>query len=132
MQLKPGLVGTATLVVAEEHTAARLGSGRADVLASPVMITLMEAAAVACVERHLPEGKESLGVHVDVAHVAPTPVGMRVTARAELREVSGRKLTFDVEARDEKEVIGTGSHTRAVVDAQRFRASVAAKQTPVA
>ncbi len=127
MHLKPGLVGTATLVVAREHTAAHLGSGRADVLASPVMITLMEAAAVACVERLLPEGKESLGVHVDVAHTAPTPVGMSVTARAELREVSGRKLTFDVEARDARETIGTGTHMRVVVDAERFRANVAAK-----
>jgi predicted thioesterase len=127
MHLKPGLLGTATLVVGEEHTAARLGSGRAPVLATPIMIALMEAAAVDCVERLLPEGQESLGVRVAVDHTAATPVGLAVTATAELEEVSGRTLIFYVEARDPHEVIGKGRHERVVVDSLRFRDKVRGK-----
>jgi fluoroacetyl-CoA thioesterase len=129
--LQPGRTGSATLVVGEAHTAPRVGSGRAPVLATPMMIALMEAAAVDCVEQALPSGHESLGVRIDVEHSAPTPVGMTVTATAELLEVSGRTLTFRVEARDDDAPIGKGRHTRVVVDAERFRAKVAAKQTPV-
>jgi predicted thioesterase len=127
MDLKPGRIGTAALTVGEEHTAAQLGSGRAPVLASPIMIALMEAAAVDCVERLLPEGQESLGVRVEVEHIAPTPVGLAVTATAELVEASGRTLSFYVEARDAVELIGKGRHTRVVVDAGRFRSKVRAK-----
>jgi len=130
MTLMPGLVGTAELVVAEAHTAPQLGSGRAPVLATPMMIALMEAAAVACVEARLAEGQESLGVRIEVEHTAATPVGLKVTARAELTEVSGRTLTFAVEARDSNEIIGKGRHTRIIVDAARFRAKVRAKQPP--
>jgi fluoroacetyl-CoA thioesterase len=125
--LKPGLVGTAGLVVAEEHTAPRLGSGRAPVLATPIMVALMEGAAVDCVERGLPDGQETLGVRVEVEHIAATPVGMRVTARAELTEIDGRALVFKVEARDEREIIGKGRHVRVLVDTSRFRAKVGAK-----
>lgn len=127
MNLKPGLLGTATLIVGEEHTAPRLGSGRAPVLATPIMIALMEAAAVDCVERLLGEGQESLGVRIGVDHTAGTPVGLAVTATAELEEVDGRKLVFYVEARDAREIIGKGRHERVVVDSERFRAKVRAK-----
>ena len=125
--LQPGRVGTVTLIVAEEHTAPRLGSGRAPVLGSPAMIALIEAAAVACVEDQLADGQETLGIHLDVEHIAATPVGLSVTATARLIEVSGRKLLFNVEARDARELIGRGRHTRVVVDSARFRAKVAAK-----
>ncbi len=127
MELKPGLLGTATLVVGEEHTAPRVGSGRAPVFATPMMVALMEAAAVDCVERLLNEGQETLGIRIDVDHTAGTPVGLAVTATAELKEVNGRKLTFYVEARDQREVIGKGRHERIVVDEARFRAKVRAK-----
>jgi fluoroacetyl-CoA thioesterase len=130
-QLQPGRTGTATFVVGEEHTALRVGSGRALVLATPMMIALMEAAAVGCVEKALPAGFESLGVRIDVEHSAPTPIGMTVTAIAELTEVSGRMLSFRVEAHDDAGVIGKGRHTRVVVDADRFRAKVAARRAPV-
>jgi fluoroacetyl-CoA thioesterase len=129
--LQPGRIGSATLVVGEAHTAPRVGSGRAPVLATPMMIALMEAAAVDCVEQALPSGHESLGVRIDVEHSAPTPVGMTVTATAELLEASSRTLTFRVEARDDDGLIGKGRHTRVVVDVERFRAKVAAKRTPV-
>jgi fluoroacetyl-CoA thioesterase len=120
MHLKLGTIGTAELVVAPEHTAPRVGSGRIAVLATPVMINLIEAAALACVEHLLPEGHQSLGIHLDVKHFAATPVGMRVTATAELTGVEGRRLSFRVLARDEVEPIGEGSHERVVVNVDRF------------
>jgi predicted thioesterase len=125
--LQPGQVGTASLVVTEAHLAPALGSGRAPVFATPAMVALIEAAAVACVEDQLAQGQETLGIHIDVEHIAATPAGLAVTATAELVEVSGRKLVFKVEARDGRELIGRGRHTRIVVDAARFRAKAAAK-----
>lgn len=127
MDLKPGLEGTATLVVGPEHTAERMGSGRAPVLATPMMVALMEAAAVDCIERHLGEGQESLGIKIEVEHIAPTPVGLTVTASATLTGVDGRAMTFSLRASDEREVIGRGTHTRVAVDGARFRAKVATK-----
>jgi fluoroacetyl-CoA thioesterase len=118
--LKLGTIGTAELVVAPEHTAPRVGSGRIAVLATPVMINLIEAAALACVEHLLPEGHQSLGIHLDVKHFAATPVGMRVTATVELTGVEGRRLSFRVLARDEVEPIGEGTHERVVVNVDRF------------
>jgi predicted thioesterase len=125
--LQPGRIGSASVVVDEEHTAPRLGSGRAPVFASPAMIALIEAAAVACVEDQLDPSQETLGIHLDVEHIAATPVGLKVIATAELIERNGRKLVFKVEARDERELIGRGRHTRVIVDSARFRAKVAAK-----
>jgi fluoroacetyl-CoA thioesterase len=125
--LQLGRVGTASLVVTEAHLAPALGSGRAPVFATPAMVALIEAAAVACVEDQIMQGQESLGIHIDVEHIAATPAGLTVTAMAELVEVSGRKLVFKVEARDGRELIGRGRHTRIVVDAARFRAKAAAK-----
>ena len=127
MPLEPGLVGTATLTVTDAHTAARMGSGRAAVFATPMMIALMEAAAVDAIERTLPEGQESLGTSIEVEHIAATPIGVTVQARATLRHVEGRKLTFDVEAHDERELIGRGRHTRVLVDSARFRAKAQTK-----
>jgi predicted thioesterase len=125
--LQPGRVGTASLVVTEAHLAPALGSGRAPVFATPAMVALIEAAAVACVEDQLAQGQETLGIHIDIEHIAATPAGLTVTATAELAEVSGRKLVFKVEARDGRELIGRGRHTRIVVDTARFRARAAAK-----
>jgi fluoroacetyl-CoA thioesterase len=119
-RVAPGLRGTAELVVAPEHTAPFVGSGRIAVLATPVMINLIEAAALAAVEHLLPVGHQSLGIHLDVSHVAATPVGLRVTASAEVLRVEGRTVTFRVEARDDYEVIGGGTHQRFVVSVARF------------
>lgn len=118
--LKPGLQGSAALVVGEEHTAPRVGSGRVHVLATPVMINLFEAAALDAIERLLPPGHQSLGTVLNVRHIAATPVGMRVTARAEVLGVEGRTIRFRVEAHDEKDLIGDGTHERVVVNVAKF------------
>jgi fluoroacetyl-CoA thioesterase len=125
--LRPGLAGSAELKVAVEHTAPSIGSGLVPVLATPVMINVIEAAALAAVEHLLPAGHQSLGIHLDVRHFAATPIGMRVRATAELVGVDGRTLTFRVEARDDKEPIGDGSHQRVVVNVARFDARVQKK-----
>jgi len=119
-KLVPGLKGSVHLTVGAEHTAPSIGSGKVPVLATPVMINLIEAAALAAVEHLLPEGHQSLGIHLDVRHFAATPIGMEVTATAELTAVDGRTLTFAVTARDEKEAIGGGTHQRVVVNVARF------------
>jgi predicted thioesterase len=126
-KLHPGLEGHAELVVGEEHTAPRIGSGRVHVLATPVMINLMEAAALDAVENLIPAGHQSLGTRLDVRHIAATPVGMRVRATARLVSVEGRTLEFRVEAHDEKDLIGGGSHQRLVVNVARFDQRVQAK-----
>src|SRR5271168_4452024 len=115
-----GLTGTAQLLVGPEHTAPFVGSGRIAVLATPVMINVIEAAALAAIEHLLPQGHQSLGIHLDVSHTAATPVGVRVTATAEVVRLEGRTVTFRVEARDEFEPIGGGTHQRVVVSVARF------------
>lgn len=126
--IRPSLTGHAALVVAPEHTAPRVGSGRIAVLATPVMINLIEAAALAAAEHLLPAGHQSLGIQLDVGHFAATPVGMRVVATAEVVAVEGRSITFKVSARDEREEIGGGAHKRVVVDVARFDERVRKKQ----
>jgi len=118
--LKPGLVGHAELTVGEEHTAPRVGSGKVHVLATPVMINLFEAAALAACEHLLPPGHQSLGTVLDVRHIAATPVGMKVRARAEVTGIEGRTIRFRVEAHDERELIGDGAHERVVVNVEKF------------
>jgi fluoroacetyl-CoA thioesterase len=119
-RIAPGLTGAAEIVVGPEHTAPFVGSGRIAVLATPVMINLIEAAALAAVEHLLPAGHQSLGIQLDVSHTAATPVGLRVTATAEVTKVEGRNITFRVGARDDFESIGGGTHRRVVVSVARF------------
>ena len=126
-QLKQGVVGRADLIVGEEHTAPRVGSGRVHVLATPVMINLIEAAALSAIEHLLPAGFQSLGTLLNVRHIAATPVGMRVTATAEVTAVEGRTIRFRVEARDERDLIGDGTHERVVVNVAKFDERVRGK-----
>src|SRR6187200_704522 len=128
-RITPGLIGTAEIVVAPKDTAPFIGSGLVPVLATPVMINVIEAAALAAVEHLLPAGHQSLGIHLDIRHFAATPIGMRVRATAELTAVDGRTLSFRVEARDDKEPIGDGSHQRVVVNVARFDQRVQKKLT---
>ena len=125
--LKEGLTGSAKITVGEEHTAPRVGSGLVHVLATPVMINLMEAAALQAIEALLPSGHQSLGTHLDVGHYAATPVGMNLRATAVVTRVEGRTVEFRVEASDDKERVGDGRHTRVVVNVERFDARVQRK-----
>jgi len=118
--IKPGLHGAIEIVVGAQHTAPHIGSGRVHVLATPVMVNLMEAAALQAVEGLLPPGHQTVGIHLDITHVAATPVGMRVRAHAELSRVEQRTLTFKVHAEDEKERIGEGLHERIIINLERF------------
>jgi len=118
--IRPGMTGSAEIVVGPEHTAPFVGSGRIAVLATPVMINVIEAAALAAIEHLLPAGHQSLGIRLDISHTAATPVGLRVTATAEVVRLEGRTVSFRVEAHDEIEPIGGGSHERVVVSVARF------------
>ena len=118
--LKPGSTGTTEILVGTRDTAPHIGSGKIKVLATPIMVMMMEEAALNAVEGLLPEGHQTVGVRLDVSHTAATPVGMRVKASAELIKVEGRKLVFRVTAQDEKEPIGTGTHERIIVNVARF------------
>jgi fluoroacetyl-CoA thioesterase len=129
--LQPGLRGEASLVIANEHTAQHLGSGSVKVLATPQMALLMERAGVAAVDHLLPEGYRTVGTHLDVHHLAPSPIGLEVRATAELLAVDGRRLTFRVEARETgaggEQLVGEGTHQRVIIDVQRFSDRVAQK-----
>lgn len=126
-KLAPGLTGRAELVVSDEHTAPRVGSGHVHVLATPVMINLFEAAALDAVDQYLPAGYQSLGTVLNVRHIAATPVGLKVFALAKILKVEGRTVFLSVEARDEKELIGDGLHERVVVNVEKFSLRVAKK-----
>jgi predicted thioesterase len=119
-KLKTGLKGHAQILVSEAQTAPRVGSGRVRVLATPVMINMMEAAALDAIESLLPEGHQSLGTHLNVGHYAATPVGMTLRATAEVTRIDGRNVEFRVEAFDDRERIGDGTHARVVVNVERF------------
>jgi predicted thioesterase len=118
--LVPGLVGESSDVVNDGNTAARWGSGLVASFSTPAMIGMMETAAFNSTRPVLPSTQTTVGTAVNIKHLAATPPGMRVHARAELLEVDGRKLLFKVEAWDEVEKIGEGTHIRFIVDAERF------------
>jgi fluoroacetyl-CoA thioesterase len=125
-----GLSGSAELVVGDAHTAPRIGSGKVRVLATPVMINLIEAAALTAVESLLPPGYQSLGTLLHVRHIAATPVGMRVRASVEVERVEGRTIFFKVQVHDERELIGEGTHERVVVNVAKFDQRVQKKLLP--
>jgi predicted thioesterase len=119
-RLHAGLSGRVEIVVAEKHTAPHVGSGHVHVLATPVMVNLMEAAALQAVDGLLPEGFQTVGTKLDIRHFAATPVGLRASARAEVVAIEGRTLTFRLSAEDEREPIGDGTHERIVINVARF------------
>jgi fluoroacetyl-CoA thioesterase len=125
MALEIGMRGEATLVVGEEHTAEAFGAGGVRVFGTPMMIGLMENAAWRLVQPHLGEGETTVGTLVNVRHLAATPVGDTITASAELVELAGRRLVFRVSARDSRQLIGEGTHERALISLERFLARLA-------
>lgn len=126
-RIATGATGAKQLVVAVEHTAARWGSGSLYVLSTPHMVALMEGAAVNAVDPLLPEGYCTVGTRLEVRHMAATPMGQDVTARAELLEIDGRRLVFRVEATDGAGVIGEGMHERFIIEVERFLARASAR-----
>lgn len=125
--LKTGMMNELEIVVEHKHTAEAMGSGGVKVFATPMMIALMEGAALKSVASHLPENFTTVGLSLHVGHIAATPVGMKVIAKAELLEINGKKLTFKVEAFDEVEKIGEGTHERYIVELSRFIEKVGKK-----
>lgn len=125
--MKPGLKSSTEILVGTRDTAPHVGSGKIKVLATPVLVMLLEEAALNAVEGLLPAGQQTVGTRLDVSHTAATPVGMRVTAHAEVTKVEGRKLTFRVWAEDEVERIGEGVHERIIVTVDRFDIRTQAK-----
>ena len=119
-ELETGLTGRVTVEVDEPRTARWLGSGDVDVLGTPAVLALAEAAACAAVAGRLPDGWTSVGTWVELEHVAPTPPGASVTASATLVDVDGRALEFDLEVTDPGGVVARGRHRRVVVDRTRF------------
>jgi predicted thioesterase len=118
--LKSGLTGQAVVTVTEENTAKKFGSGSVNVFATPAMIGLMEKASIEAVDHLLPDEYATVGTKIDVKHLAPTPIGMIVIAKAGLEEIEGKKLKFKVEAFDEVEKIGEGTHYRYIVNLNDF------------
>jgi predicted thioesterase len=122
-----GISGHAEWNVTDEMTAARIGSGLVAVFSTPMLVALMEAAAVNALEGRLPDGQTSVGTQINLAHLAATPVDLTVRSTATLIELDGRTLTFAIEAWDEHDRIGDATHVRVVVDRERFEARAAQK-----
>lgn len=122
--METGLTFTSTVVVSKENIAATMGSGDLEVFATPAMVALMENAAMRAVADELPEGSTTVGALMNTTHIKPSALGDTVEATAVLKEVEGRKLTFEVKAKDSKGVIGEGTHVRYIVDKERFMAKL--------
>lgn len=125
--LKVGLTGEASTTVRTGNTAAEVVEGAVPMFSTPSMIGLMEHASWNAIADHLAAGETSVGTFVDIKHLAASPIGLEVTARAEVIEVDGRRVRFKVEARDNQDVVGEGWHERFIVDQDRFLAGASQK-----
>ena len=125
--IEKGIKGRLEQIVTTEMSAARVGSGLVEVFATPMMVALMERTCHESVAPHLEAGQGTVGTHVDVSHLAATPVGMRVWCESELVEVDRRRLVFSVKAYDECGLIGEGTHERFIIDSAKFQAKAMAK-----
>lgn len=124
-----GRTNEMTWVVEPQHLASAFGSGLVDALATPVLIGFCEECARTMIDPELPEGQSTVGTSVELDHLSATPLGMRVTVCARLRDVDGRRLRFEIEARDEVEAIGHAVHERFVIDTERFTGGLAEKRS---
>lgn len=119
-KIKIGLEGEAKEMVNQGNTAITYGSGGLEVYATPAMVALMEKASLEAVDPNLPDGFATVGININIKHLAATPVGMNVRTKAVLKEIDNKKLTFYVQAFDEKEMIGEGTHTRYIIQVDKF------------
>ncbi len=126
--LRVGMTAEKQEQVTNDNTAMRYGSGSAAVYATPAMIGLMEGTCLKAVDPVLPADLSTVGIRLDVRHLAATPVGLGVRATAELTEIAGKRLTFKVEAFDDKEKIGEGIHERYIIEVEKFMAKAQAKR----
>ena len=120
--MEAGIKNEKSIVVTDEVTASKVGSGLLPVYATPSMIALMEGTCAESVQSYLAEGEGTVGVGVDIKHIAATPVGMTVRCESLLKEVNGKKLVFEVNVYDEKGLVGTGIHKRAIINNEAFMA----------
>lgn len=122
MALETGIKGIGTVLVDQSHAARTMGSGTLDVFATPAMIALMEQTAWQSVSSQLSEGEGTVGTKLEISHDAPTPLGMKVTCESELVEIDGRRLVFEVVAKDANDtVIGKGRHERFIIEEKKFQ-----------
>ncbi len=128
MTIEIGLHNEKEWIVQEEHLASTLASGMVAALSTPALVAFCEECARLSVDPLLPAGKKTVGTRIDLRHLAATPPGMRVTVHAELVAVEDRRLKFRIEAHDEAEKIGEGTHERFIIDADRFERRLAAKR----
>lgn len=122
--LKEGLAAESRITVTPAHLAVTMGSGDLEVFATPAMAALMEHAALRAVASALPEGTTTVGAEMNCTHIKPSPLGAEIVATAVLSSIEGRKLTFNVGARDAVGLIGEGTHVRYIVDRTRFMAKL--------
>ncbi len=115
-----GITNTIKKTVTEKDTARVLGSGLLNVFSTPMLVAFMEEAAHTSVAPYLEEGCSTVGISMDIKHLAPTPVGMEITVTSKLTEVDRKKLTFEISAEDERGLIGTAVHRRFIVDSESF------------
>jgi fluoroacetyl-CoA thioesterase len=127
MKLQRGMTGEAVTMVTHENTAAAIGAGGVEVFGTPMLIALMENASWEAVVDALDEGYVTVGTHVNISHLAATPLGQQVRASAELIEIDERRLIFNVVAYDERQKVGEGQHERAIVNLERFLGRVKAQ-----
>ncbi len=120
INLEIGATHEISKIVKPEDSAIHYASGALDVFASPAMFGMMEQVAQIWTQEQLPEGYSTVGIHLDVSHKAPTPIGMKITTKSELIEQDGKKLVFKVTAYDEVEEVGVGTHTRYIVNFEKF------------
>ncbi|AEE15285.1 thioesterase superfamily protein [Thermodesulfobium narugense DSM 14796] len=118
--IEVGLNAEIETIVTDNDTAAFYGSGLVNVLSTPRIVSLLEGAAVEAIKNNLASGETSVGTLINIEHIAPTPVGMKVWASAKLIRVDGRRLIFEVLARDEVEQVARGTHERFIVNFDRF------------
>ncbi len=125
--LKVLMHGEARTKVTNDNTALKFGSGSVDVFGTPAMIAIMEEASINTVDKNLPDGFATVGIELSIKHIAATPKGMNITASAELTEIDSKRLVFKVEAFDEVEKIGEGTHQRYIIELDKFKSKSQSK-----